>query len=171
MATRILGPDDVDVYRTIRLDALRTDPSAFCSTAEREAAFDDETFRARITSFDGRPGAVIVDDGRVATGGAASAAVPAGTVGVGETGEGSAMLVGMWVRPEARRDGVARRLVDAAVAWAMGRGLDAVVLWVVADNAAAIACYGRCGFVATGAVDTVPGRPDETEIEMRRTLR
>jgi len=162
MTTRVLGPGDLSTYRTIRLDALRSDPLAFCSTFERESTFDDATWLARMTGYDGRPGAVLVDD----------AAVPAGMVGVGETESGErASLTGMWVRPEARGSGLGGTLVEAAVDWADGRGLAAVELWVVASNAVAVALYERCGFAATGAVDTVPGRPWQAEVEMRRRLR
>lgn len=44
-------------------------------------------------------------------------------------------------------------------------------LWVVVGNGAAIVLYERCGFVATGAADVVPGRPGVAEVEMRRKLR
>lgn len=162
MTTRVLGPDDVTTYRSIRLEALRSDPAAFCSTHEREAAFDDATFAERLAGYAGRPGVVIVDD----------AADPAGMVGIGEVeAGGTAMMWGMWVRPAARRSGLGARLVEAAVAWADDRGLSAVDLWVVVGNAAAISLYERCGFLATGAADVVPGRPGVAEVEMRRKLR
>ena len=162
MTTRVLGPDDVTTYRSIRLEALRTDPMAFCSTHEREAAFDDATFAGRLTDYQGRPGAIVVDD----------APDQAGMVGIGEVEDGgAAMMWGMWVRPAARRSGLGARLVEAAVAWADDRGLSAVDLWVVVGNAAAIVLYERCGFVATGAADVVPGRPGVAEVEMRRKLR
>lgn len=162
MTTRVLGPDDVMVYRTIRLEALRSDPMAFCSTYEREAAFDEATLAARMTSYDGRPGAVITDDGPVQS----------GMVGIGEMeGGGAAMMWGMWVRPAARRTGLGARLVEAAVDWAEAHGYARVDLWVVVGNGAAVALYERCGFAATGTADVVPGRPGTAEVEMRRKLR
>lgn len=161
MSTRILGPADVATYREIRLEALRGDPHAFCSTLERESAFDDATMVERLTSYDGRPGAVIVDD----------TPRPAGMVGVGLDVAGDvATLWGMWVRPDARRTGLGRRLVAGAVDWAEAHGAAALDLWVVVGNGSAIALYERCGFAATGAADVVPGRPGVAEVEMRRRL-
>lgn len=148
-------------YRSIRLEALATDPLAFCSTHDREAAFDDATFVARMTGYDGRPGATFVDIG----------VPPSGLLGVGmDESPGLATLWSMWVRPAARRSGIGRDLVDAALTWAVDSGATTAGLWVVASHRGAIDLYESCGFTATGAVDTVPDRPGVAEIEMRRPL-
>jgi ribosomal protein S18 acetylase RimI-like enzyme len=60
------------------------------------------------------------------------------------------VLFGVFVAPEARGQGVATRLVGAAVTWCRGRGLRSVELWVRADNPAARALYERAGFVRRG---------------------
>lgn len=55
-------------------------------------------------------------------------------------------LVGMWVDPAARRQGIAMQLIDSVVAWARAAGATMLVLDVVEGNAMAIALYGRAGF-------------------------
>jgi ribosomal-protein-alanine N-acetyltransferase len=54
------------------------------------------------------------------------------------------------VIPSARRQGLARRLLDHAVATAASRGAASLFLEVAADNAAAIALYRAAGFDAVG---------------------
>ncbi|PSC05924.1 GNAT family N-acetyltransferase [Alsobacter soli] len=48
--------------------------------------------------------------------------------------------------PEARRRGLARRLMAGLLAWARERGAETVYLQVVAENHPAIALYRACGF-------------------------
>lgn len=80
----------------------------------------------------------------------------------------NATLNQMWVDPASRRDGLGRRLVDAAIRWAYMRGARSSELWVTEDNSAAIALYLRCGFEFTGATQPHPSQPGLVEREMRR---
>ena len=162
MTIRRLTGADHALYRAIRLAALRTDPGAFGSTYEREAAFDEATWRARVSGSDPGPRAVFVDeiDGE-AIGTAAALDF--------ET-DPAPMLVAMWVRPEARGEGVGRRLVDAAVEWVRHRGAGEMLLHVVHDNLAAISLYESCGFVRSGKVIADSGHPCADELEMRLDL-
>jgi ribosomal protein S18 acetylase RimI-like enzyme len=50
------------------------------------------------------------------------------------------------VVPERRREGLARRIVDTALAWATERGADKAYLQTMRDNTAAIALYEPYGF-------------------------
>ncbi len=52
----------------------------------------------------------------------------------------------LYVRPEARRRGVARALMAEVVAWGQERGAEALTLEVVTTNAPARAFYDRLGF-------------------------
>ena len=54
------------------------------------------------------------------------------------------------VAPEARRQGLGARLLAAALAEAVARGVERVVLEVAVDNAAAIALYRAAGFHEVG---------------------
>lgn len=139
MTIRRLTAQDLDLYRSIRLRALRTDPAAFGSSFERERAFDDATWLARLTAFAGRPGVLYIEesDGR---------AVAIAGIGIAEN-DTTAMLWGMWVAPDARRNGSASRLIASAIDWAASRNLERVALAVEASNQAAIELYRSMGFV------------------------
>jgi ribosomal-protein-alanine N-acetyltransferase len=63
---------------------------------------------------------------------------------------GEAEVLTLAVRPERRRQGLARTLVEAGLAWARSRGADAAFLEVAADNPAAIALYEQAGFRQVG---------------------
>jgi ribosomal protein S18 acetylase RimI-like enzyme len=162
MTVRALGLDEMEAYRAIRLEALRSDPQAFASTHEREAAFDDATWRSRLAGFAGRAGAVFVVeiDGSVA-----------GMAGIGHGEEpGDTVVWGMWVRPAARGSGAGRRLVDSAVAWARAEDARTVTLWVVRGNEVARRLYEGAGFRETGDVAALPSDPCVDELAMRLVL-
>jgi GNAT superfamily N-acetyltransferase len=54
----------------------------------------------------------------------------------------------VFVRPEARRAGIGRELVAAALGWVRGRGVERVVVRVIRDNAAGQAFWRAQGFDA-----------------------
>ena len=67
---------------------------------------------------------------------------------------GHRCLLGMGVRRDLRRLGLARRLLAHAAQWAAGQGLKWIDLEVLSANEAAVALYRREGFLMQG------GRPD-----------
>jgi ribosomal-protein-alanine N-acetyltransferase len=64
---------------------------------------------------------------------------------------GEAEILTLAVDPSARRRGVARALVEAALLTAQTAGAEAMFLEVAADNAAALALYAGAGFSRVGA--------------------
>lgn len=56
-------------------------------------------------------------------------------------------LEDLWVQEDARRSGLGRALVEAAVERARERGCKRIELDVNEDNAAALALYASCGFL------------------------
>lgn len=63
-------------------------------------------------------------------------------------------LLGMGVHRDARRQGVGRRLLDHAMAWAAAQpGLDYMDLMVLQANASAVPLYLASGFVEDGRID------------------
>jgi ribosomal protein S18 acetylase RimI-like enzyme len=136
---RRLQVADVEDYRTIRLASLRTEPEAFGSLYEVEAARPVESFVDRLAS------SIVLGayaDGRI--------------VGVAgfrrETGpkeRHKAVVWGVYVQPEARGQGVAASLI-AAIIDAAREIVEQLTLTVVQGNSAAVALYRRFGFQVYG---------------------
>ena len=63
-----------------------------------------------------------------------------------------AVVDGLAVDPDRRRLGIARQLVEAAVAEARHRGARKVTLRVLGPNTGARRVYERCGFVVEGVL-------------------
>ena len=136
---RRLQSIDGDLYREIRLEALRQNPEAFSSTFDYEAMQGPAWFAnrlARSAVF----GAFL--DGTLV--GIASFYVEADPK---ETHKGT--LAGMYVRPAARRAGIGRRLVEVILEHARG-SVELVRLAVVTNNRTALQLYRRLGFTEYG---------------------
>lgn len=63
--------------------------------------------------------------------------------------------VGIYVAPEAQRRGIARALLDHALAHAPGLGLRTLLAFVFGHNAPSIALFERAGFAAWGRLPRV----------------
>src|SRR5271156_3199793 len=139
MQIRRLLPADAALYRDIRLEGLRLSPEAFGSTFERENAQTPEWFAQRLGNsdmfgaFDG--GEIVGTAGLL--------------FGAGRKEEHKGRLVGMYVRPNSRKSGVGRRLVEAILEFARPR-IEIVQLAVVSENHKAIRLYASLGFVEFG---------------------
>lgn len=81
---------------------------------------------------------------------------PAGSVGLARIDERVAELRRLWVRPTARRAGVARALTAAALERAAEIGYERVVLDVVPSREGAIALYRSLGFTDIEPYDEYP---------------
>jgi GNAT superfamily N-acetyltransferase len=156
VVVRRLVPDDWETQRDLRLAALADSPSAFVTTLEQARQAPEQQWRDRIENS---PHFVAYVDGE-----------PAG-MAVGYVDEGQGHVVGVWVAPPARGSGAIEALLDATSEWAAGAGLERLRLWVVDTNDRARRAYERYGFSATGRAQPVPGRPEQTELEMVRRLR
>jgi RimJ/RimL family protein N-acetyltransferase len=136
---RRLVPADAASYRDIRLAALEGSPEAFGSTFEAESVqpftwFEDRLARSEVF-------------------GAFRDSELLGVAGFfiqqGEKKAHKGMLWGMYVRPNARKSGVGRRLVQAVLDSA-GRCVELIQLTVVAENEQARRLYASLGFSAYG---------------------
>jgi len=153
-------PEDWQVIRDTRLTALQEAPSAFGSTAEREAAFGEPEWRAR-TQGSGRGVMYLAEVARLPG--------PAGIAGI-YVEDAKAHLTSMWVRSAARGQKVGEALIEATVDWARSRGFGTLYLWVTESNAPARRLYERCGFTDTGERQPLPSDPAFTEFRMSRPL-
>jgi ribosomal protein S18 acetylase RimI-like enzyme len=136
---RRLAPADAAAYRGIRLEGLKHHPEAFGSTFEAEAVRPLAWFFDRLsqsTVFGAFRQAEIL--------GVAGFAVRSG-----EKEAHKGLLWGMYVRPQARGTGVARRLVEAVIE-AARPCVELLQLSVVVGNERARRLYVGLGFVEYG---------------------
>lgn len=66
------------------------------------------------------------------------------SLGKGGTGE----IDSLYIEPQARRQGIGKQFVEAALRWLVERGCEGIKLWVHPSNTEAMAFYGRLGFTA-----------------------
>jgi ribosomal protein S18 acetylase RimI-like enzyme len=136
---RRLDQSEGHLYREIRLEALRANPEAFGSTFEAESVRPLEHFSERVA--------------RCPIFGAFCGAEIFGMAGfLGREGAKDAhkgYLWGMYVRPDARKAGVGRKLAEAVIHYARER-VEILQLDVVSENEAARRLYTSLGFVEYG---------------------
>jgi len=139
VAVRRLFPSDAEASREIRLEGLDRCPECFAASHDEEAAQDDAFFQdwlARHAVFGGeRDGALL--------GIVTFRAQPIAKM------NHKGHLSAMYVRDAARGSGLARDLVEAALAHARDR-FEAVNLTVVTENRRAVRFYEKCGFATYG---------------------
>jgi ribosomal protein S18 acetylase RimI-like enzyme len=103
----VLGPADWRDLRTIRLEALRSEPAAYSSTYEETLAWSDEDWRQRLADdrrlqllarVRGRPSGIV-----------------GGYLGSDEGDDSVALVFGMYVTSEQRGRGIGRLLLTALI--------------------------------------------------------
>jgi ribosomal protein S18 acetylase RimI-like enzyme len=146
-----LGPDDWEVFRSVRLRALQDAPAAFGSRYDDWVAAPESRWRDRLSNV---PLNVVARRG----------SEPVGMASGVYDGADEAELISMWVDPTVRGAGVAAALIAAVVQWAAEAGRT-TYLMVRSDNARAIAAYSRAGFVDLGIPpDRDPDEPPENKM-------
>ena len=136
---RRLAASQGDVYREIRLEALRLNPESFGSTFESESVRPLEHFSERVAQcpvFGAFRGAEIV-----------GMAGFLGREGAKDAHKG--YLWGMYVRTDSRNAGVGRKLAEAVIDYAREH-VEVLQLDVVSENEAARRLYVSLGFVEYG---------------------
>jgi ribosomal protein S18 acetylase RimI-like enzyme len=144
MTIRTLTPTDVEEYRVLRLAALREQPPAFGTPAEKEEKLTLEAVASRLQeSEDTYILGTFSDD------------ILVGTIRfsrfeeVNEKHRG--FIAGLYVRPNFRRRGLARSLVtEVLVSARRDTGLRRIHLTVVTAQVAAIQLYKSLGFCIYG---------------------
>lgn len=163
---RWIRSDEVETYRAFRLCALADAPDAFSDSHALAIARPPEFWHQRVASTSAGIESVLM----VAAD--ASTDTWLGMTGcyVEDPTNRSALVVSVWVAPEARQRRLARRLVDAVVEWARERKIRTLRLWVVATNERAQRVYTAAGFTPTGVVRPLPSNPALQEVEMARAV-
>lgn len=134
-----LDVGEEDRFRRLRLMSLLDAPEAFCSDFDEVVARPRESWTQQLRDL---PTVVAVMGGR-----------DVGMVRRMVDAAGRQWLLSMWVAPHARGRGVGGLLVQAVVDGARADSAERVGLEVRQENHAAMALYGRHGFVRVGVTD------------------
>ncbi|HET9219143.1 MAG TPA: GNAT family N-acetyltransferase [Terriglobia bacterium] len=155
-----LKSEELPIWLALRIEALAEAPGAFGDTVDQVRRRSPEEWRESLLD---RDGALLL---------AYELGLPVGMARVSRLPEKprSAGLYSMWVAPVARRKGVGKALMDAALVWAEQQKVDEMILFVIQGNAAK-RLYLRAGFVETGRTVPLRSNPEIQMEEMIRTIR
>jgi L-amino acid N-acyltransferase YncA len=136
-----LGQGEVDTFRRIRLEALRTEPSSFASSYDDWAALSSEEWLQRLND----PVFVAFQD-----------EVPVGLMGLlpqrASKMAHRATIIMVYVCKNLRGNGVSSSLLSSVTEYAQQNGIRQLELVVSAENLGAIRFYQREGFVEVGRI-------------------
>jgi ribosomal protein S18 acetylase RimI-like enzyme len=150
---------NVLAFKTIRLCALKSDPTAFGSTYAKESPFSDDEWIKRAVRWSSEGSiAYLALNGENACGLVACC--------TDEHDPERAHVISMWVDPGWRRAGVGTALIEGLQWWASSRKIRELVLMVTHINTGAIGFYQRMGFQRTGKTEPYPNDQAITEYEM-----
>lgn len=142
-----IGVERADELHRLRLQALRQDPDAFLSTYDEEAGTGVDLTIERMRRGAGDPayGVFVAELNATLVGMVGCARAP-------RTRQAhKAFIWGMWVAPEARRRGIARALMTAALQRLRAAGdIELVHLSVTNTQPEARALYADLGFTRWG---------------------
>jgi RimJ/RimL family protein N-acetyltransferase len=145
MMIRVLSESDAQIYRTIRLHALRLSPEAFGSTYEREAEFSLDTFEDRVRPAADKFVLGAFDD----TGSLVGVVTFMQEAGRKDAHKGN--VYGMYVAPDMRGKGLGKALLIELIRRARNlEGLERLKLTVVSENTVAKKLYQSLGFETYG---------------------
>jgi ribosomal protein S18 acetylase RimI-like enzyme len=155
---RRIGKGEFELYRRIRLEALKESPAAFLSKYEDAILRTDESWIAQsdgLALAEDRCGCLAFDGDS-----------PIGISALYGTREnaGEMELMQVWVAPGHRGQGIAGRILAWLSDWARARGVARIVLHSWKGNAAANAFYRKAGFAVCGTAE------DEGQLFMAKTL-
>jgi ribosomal protein S18 acetylase RimI-like enzyme len=159
-----ITPQNVALFKDIRLRALQDAPLAFGSTYGDELKLSDADWLNRARRWNGERGIGFLafdEDG-----------TPCGIAGsfLVEPDATQAKLISMWTAPTHRQRGIGRLLVHEVLNWARAREVRTLLLMVTSVNDSAIHFYERLGFTRTGRSEPYPHDPSITEYEMSRAI-
>jgi GNAT superfamily N-acetyltransferase len=139
MIVRELNNTDGVLFKTIRLQALTSDPDAFGETLDSARLRTDAQWEARLAEIlDGQGTVFLAQEGET----------PIGMCVMSEdaTDKKAAFMFGVFVDSEYRKSGVGSALLQASESWARKRGYLTIRANVAAPNEVAITFYKSIGY-------------------------
>ena len=147
VALRLLAAGDLAAYKGLRDEMLEAHPEAFTSDAAEERMKEPADYLQRLGLDRRERGQFVL--------GAWRGDRLVGAIGCERDrrrkGRHVGHVVGMMVRPEARRLGLGRELLQGLIGECRQvDGMEMLTLTVTGSNAAAVRLYEGCGFAAYG---------------------
>jgi len=166
MVIRALESQEWEMYRDLRLEALRLEPDAFGSRYEDFVDRPGEYWIGRLEEAESHPERALLFalDAHQAVGMVAAFTEPDDSK--------TFNLISMYVAASHRRRGIGRQLVDGLFRYLRGTGAKgAVQLFVNDSQAPAVRLYESCGFILVNQkVMTRPNGTAYVEFQMQRPL-
>jgi ribosomal protein S18 acetylase RimI-like enzyme len=164
LTIRKITADDWKLYKQIRLKALTESPDSFGSTFDKEAAFSDEQWKARLSKTAEVPQKITLV--------AFSVTKPLGLASgiILQSEDQIAQVNQIWVASDFRLMGVGQELLRGIVYWASTLNQKSLVLSVTADNAEAISLYEKFGFITVRHAMSLPSDSHLLVQTMRLTI-
>lgn len=158
-----LHPDQWELYRAIRLEALSTDPQAFGTTYAEAAAKPESYWRSRLEQSQADVLSRLLF--------AMEGGWPVGLVGAYPSDDKQSVnVISMYVRPSYRGVGVARELLAGLFSELQGcPGVQFLELVVHPSQPTAVALYRRFGFRLVEVMESQ--RSDGTPLQRWRMKR
>mgnify|MGYP001827314612 CR=1 FL=1 len=151
MTVRRLGPEDLEAFRSIRLEALRLEPENYASHYDDWVSLSDDQWRARL------------DD--VIAVAAFDTDQPIGVMAVKQERSPKmrhrGMLVMVYLRKSYRGAGIAREILDHLGRHSIAEGMLQLELHVNAANRTAIRFYEKAGFETIGKLPRAAREGDD----------
>lgn len=132
-----------NIYRDLRLSALKDSPDAFCTTLSYAQQLSDRQWRSRISQCDATKNYPIL---------ALSEMEPCGLgwAAIDEGNDDKAHLYQLWIAPNYRRLGIGRLIIESAILWARTAGAQDLNLGIISGNSGAENLYQSLGFEKIG---------------------
>lgn len=136
--------EDTPAFRALRLEALRDNPTAFSADYEVNVARPASYFEGRLKE--------LAESNTIYFAWHAESLLGMCGLHCGESPKTrhSAIIWGVYIRPDWRGLGIAGALIQQCLAWGRTHGIKVVKLGVSTNNEAALRCYEHCGFKVYG---------------------
>ncbi len=143
--------DDVELFREVRLKALKDSPDSFGQKYEEEIVKPLHYWQDlvdKVSPSSKNVAFLLFDTNK-----------PIGIIFGFDKESQKGSFGGMWIDPDYRKQGLASKLVEKILDWAKGRGLKKMKLWNVDGNEAAEKLYRKYGFQPTGKQKPLESNP------------
>jgi len=139
---RVLTLEDINDYKSIRLELLKHNPKSFGSSFEEESMFTIERWESRLQNQNARSFGAY--DGKEIVGLCVLVKNPRMKM------KHKATLNSMYVKPTHRGKGISKRLLSEVFQHVQENKIEILTLSVVSDNVGAMKLYKNLGFVEEG---------------------